>query len=218
MDWLTFSSNIVGSLAWPLVVIGLLILLRRHLAGLAGRLEELTLPGGTKAKFAKQLDIARLELVDVEQPRFPGGKKIATALDSAIARGAEEPRPPSRQEERERESTLEYLKLANLHPEAAVLQAYREIEGHILDVRDLVSEEKATSAVGIVELLRSRGLLDERTFELFMRIRNLRSLAVHSKDRITPGEAIEYRALCRALFERLANVFFELRTVSPPRP
>jgi hypothetical protein len=48
MDWKQFFASMVGSLAWPVVVVALLVLLRKHLASMAERLEELTLPGGAR--------------------------------------------------------------------------------------------------------------------------------------------------------------------------
>jgi hypothetical protein len=41
MDWLTFIATVTGHIMWPLVIIVLLILLRKHVAGLAGRLDKL---------------------------------------------------------------------------------------------------------------------------------------------------------------------------------
>jgi hypothetical protein len=53
MDWLEFIASIVGSLAWPGVVLIFLWINRGHLANLLDWIEELTLPGGFKFKFTK---------------------------------------------------------------------------------------------------------------------------------------------------------------------
>ena len=65
MDWLTFISKLIGDLAWPAVVVCLLLLLRPYLGGLAQRLEELTLPGGARAKFRDDLEAAREQAIPV---------------------------------------------------------------------------------------------------------------------------------------------------------
>jgi hypothetical protein len=56
MDWLTFITKLVDAFVWPGLVLVLLWWLRPHLGGLARRLEELTLPGGAKAKFRQELE------------------------------------------------------------------------------------------------------------------------------------------------------------------
>src|SRR5438270_10049019 len=78
MDVLTFISNLVGSLVWPVVVIVLLVFLRPRLEGLADRLQELSLPGGTKAKFEKRLDAARLESEKVNAGRGSAKRRTET--------------------------------------------------------------------------------------------------------------------------------------------
>jgi hypothetical protein len=59
MDWKSFIASIVGSLAWPSVVVTLLILLREQIGSLAEHLQELSLPVGARASFEKQLETAR---------------------------------------------------------------------------------------------------------------------------------------------------------------
>lgn len=54
MDWLQFIAAVVGHLAWPSVVVVLLILFRTHLGLLAERLIELSY-GGAKITFEKKL-------------------------------------------------------------------------------------------------------------------------------------------------------------------
>jgi hypothetical protein len=58
MDWLQFFASIIGSLAWPAVVLVVLWYNRHRLANLPDWIEELTLPGGTKVKFTRALDKA----------------------------------------------------------------------------------------------------------------------------------------------------------------
>ena len=57
MDWLTFTTHLVDavvSLAWPMVALVLLFLLRPHFGGLAARIESLKLPGGAEAHFLRR--------------------------------------------------------------------------------------------------------------------------------------------------------------------
>jgi hypothetical protein len=52
MDWLQFIASIIGSLAWPSVIIALLFILRRQIVSLVVRMEELAF-AGVKMKFAR---------------------------------------------------------------------------------------------------------------------------------------------------------------------
>jgi hypothetical protein len=59
MDWLQFISSTLVGFAWPSVLIVLMVILRKQISALAGRIEEVTLPGGAKAKFEKAIGEAR---------------------------------------------------------------------------------------------------------------------------------------------------------------
>jgi hypothetical protein len=62
MDALEFIASIIGSLAWPSVVLVVLWYNRQRLASLPDWIEELTLPGGTKIKFVRALASAEAKL------------------------------------------------------------------------------------------------------------------------------------------------------------
>src|SRR5262245_46123090 len=58
MDELTFFAKIaerLGSLAWPAVLVTILIVYRDHIADLLERIVEVALPGGTKLTFKDRL-------------------------------------------------------------------------------------------------------------------------------------------------------------------
>jgi hypothetical protein len=58
MDWLQFFDGMVGHLAWPLVFIVLLIVLRKHVGSLAERLLEFSFAGAT-AKFSAGISVGK---------------------------------------------------------------------------------------------------------------------------------------------------------------
>src|SRR5262249_22744519 len=117
MDWKAFVASVVGSLAWPVVLAYFLFLFRDQLVGLPSRIEELTLPGGAGINLARQVDKVRdqAEIVEVEEGVPPTD---VLALDPAI------------------------LQLAQLFPEAAVVQAFKELEGVILQIRARLPDER----------------------------------------------------------------------------
>jgi hypothetical protein len=200
MDWLTFISKTIEALAWPAVVVVLLTLSRPFLKGLLERLEELTLPGGVGAKFGKDLAAARTiaEAESSERDASPEAK-----FDGA-------PNALPKPRIKFRDAADPFLQLARIFPEAAVLQAYQDLEQIFDENRDLIkyidqSRQMRDPVNTIINGLRGAGLLSNGWMDLYARIRNLRNLAVHGRGegRISPGEAMEYRALVYALIEQL---------------
>ena len=180
MDWKAFIASIFGSLAWPFVVITLLVLLRKHLPGLAKRIEEITLPGGVKAKFDKALDEGRIESELVPAESWPVDRKVTI------------------QDER-------HLELAKQFPEAAVMEAYKVVEKLLLQLRSRLDLPSRTNLRGVVSHLVERGVLTREVQPLFESFQQARNASAHVGDanKITPGEAIAYMEQA----ELLATVF-----------
>src|SRR5262249_47339279 len=66
--WLDFFASVIGSLAWPGLVLVVLWYNRQRLASLPDWIKELKLPGGTKIKFKRALDEARLLAAETATP------------------------------------------------------------------------------------------------------------------------------------------------------
>src|SRR3954454_5902101 len=137
MDWKQFIASVVGSLAWPSVIIVLLFLLRRQLAGLAERLQELSLPGGAKATFEKNLAGARRD-----------AEKIAPEPDDAT-------RIIPEGEERR------FQRLAQEFPEAAIIERFKYIEGLLFRVAEYLDLKGQKHPINAIEELHRQGLIDE---------------------------------------------------------
>lgn len=190
MDWLQFLSSVIGSLAWPLVVLVLLVLLRRHLGPLAGRLEELSLPGGAKAKFKEQLESGRqsAETVALDAPNAIE-RPVSPAMDGT------------------------FLELAKNYPDAAISQAWKEVEDVLLEIRGRLPDVQERSNLNsVVRRLKERGLIDGAAEKLFLNLRQARNTAVHAgkSARITTGEAVEYRDQVRVLLSLFRSVLERL--------
>lgn len=189
MDWFQFIASVVGSLAWPSVLIVLLIILRRQIGSLATRLDELTLPGGAKAKFVRELDAVRKvsEKIPIAT-RFSRGNLVAQ--DGVFV---------SRDD-------LSMLRLRDLSPEVIVLEAYKKIEETIEERSpNLPVELQRRNPVQLIEELAKKGFLDSEAHALFFRLRETRNTAAHagSFTKITSGEAIEFREHAKFLAEIL---------------
>jgi len=167
MDWKSFLVAIAGAIAWPAVVGGLLFVVRKELPGLVKRLNRLEV-AGAKAEFVQALERAKGEAEKLETPNV---RKALTA------------RPDER-----------YLRLANEHPEAAVMDCFREVERRLMEIRTRLAIPDRTNLSGIVRELVARGLLDADAEALFNSLRQARNAAAHAtaEHRVTPGEAVDF--------------------------
>jgi hypothetical protein len=184
MDWLQFIAAVVGHLAWPAVLLVLLFFLRTQIASLAFQLEELTLPGGAKAKFDKQLDQARQE-----------SEKVQIERSDAI---------PDQSQSRDRDAEL-----AEKFPEAAVVEAFRKLELKLQVIKlHMPMLPLRTTMVALVQTMLDLQLIDAHEYELYINLREARNAAVHARVRLTPGEAFEYQqraAIMSGVLDRVLN-------------
>lgn len=192
MSWLEFLSSLVRSLAWPVTVATLIILLRAPVTRVL-----LTL---THLKYKDlELDFGR-ELKQLE--------KEARAIDIA-------PQPPKSIAPTKKDSAQfleEASRLAKDFPEPAVALGWQAVEDELMSavMRLAISPNfpPHNSAMKNAELLKEQNAIDQRTFELLNRMRNLRNMAVHGAGTrgITTDEAIEFLAIARGVVERLREV------------
>jgi hypothetical protein len=188
VDWLQFFASLIGSLAWPAVVIAVLFLLRTHLVAIATRIEELSLPGGTAIKLAKQVRQVQTEaeLVEAEQGLDEAAPVIT--LDPSV------------------------LQLAEQFPEAAVLEAYKELESVLLQIRARLPNGKPrrTGPEVMTDLLDQK-YISESIFSLYQTLRETRNTLVHVRgDRLSQATAVELISQVKLLTDILRRVLNQL--------
>lgn len=185
MDWKQFVSSIVAALAWPFVAVVLLVLLRKHLAGLAARLEEVTF-GGAKAKFVRELERARDD---------------SATLAPQVEIGENE--PPPKADDR-------FLKLANEFPEAAVIEAYKGVEQALYALAQHLGT--AVRPPAIIKRLEHDGYATTNLLRSLDSLRSARNAAAHGGggNRITPGEALEFREQAEIVRNALIKILVDI--------
>jgi hypothetical protein len=175
LDWKTFISSIVGSLAWPIVVGTLLYALRAQLPELLKRLRKASLGSGN-IELSEVLEKGREErnVVAAEHPEVEAN---AMQLDELT------------------------LNLANQFPEAAMMQAYKEVEGVLLQIRKQLDLPPRTNLRSIVRRLVERGVVDSEVEPLMAGFQQARNAVAHAETdgKITTGQALEYTAQARFL-------------------
>ena len=67
MDWLQFLASIIGSLAWPLALVVIVLILRRQLVDILRRLKRLKY-GEAEAEFGEKLEEVEEDIAELPTP------------------------------------------------------------------------------------------------------------------------------------------------------
>lgn len=174
MDWLTFFSKIIDSIAWPLVIILAVLILRKPLSSLIPLLRKLKYKD-FEAEFSKEVSELR-HIVKKEIPSPP-----APVPTFKTPRAVAE----------------ELQKLADLSPRSVVLEAWRDVESTAIETAQrkelVIARTPHPSPVTIGRTLAEAGVIDENQFEAFNMLRSMRNKAAHVDDfALDKDDALEY--------------------------
>lgn len=180
MDWLTFFSNAVASLAWPTVLLVIVVVLRRELGNLVGTLRRLKWKD-LEAEFGQEL-----KELEAAAKRLPPAEAKPILSDHTSANS-------------HTDGTSTVQALARLSPSAALLTSWIVVEeaiGRAVN-RLAISADPPwmVSPLRKTELLQQYTNIDHSTLAVLHRLRALRNRAAHSSADIaalSPADAIEY--------------------------
>ncbi len=190
MTLLEFIASVVGSLAWPLVVVVAVIVLRAQLRDMVG--------GITKLRFKYlELDFGR-GLKEVE--------KLAKAIDETQT----SPELDAAVVLKDSFHTIaEAERLAADFPEAAITLAWSAVEGELVEApaRLGIKPDWPTFS-SVAEQLHETAFINDATYDVFKRMQKLRNMAVHGfgSGRITSDEAREFVVLTRDIVKKLRGL------------
>jgi hypothetical protein len=190
MNVLQFIASLVGSLAWPAVVFGVALVLRKPLGDLLPLLQHIRYKD-LELEFGKRVEELQAEVAE-ELPA--PGEAAATAEPERAA----------------------LLKLAEISPRAAVLEAWRAVEAAALKAaRRLEPDEpgRTMSSYEAIRYLERSGKLDRAIAGPLQELRMLRNEAAHAPEFALRREsALEYASLA----ERLALHLSRLGSAAAP--
>ena len=185
MDWLTFISTVIGSIAWPAVLVGVIVWLRKPLLRLAGSL-----------RSAKYKDI-----------ELEWGQKLEQLEGKADQAKLPEPgdRPAWVYESPDDWTFGDYIeRLAPISPRAAISEAWRHVEIALKEAGRRAGNAPPHHFYRLVKSLREQNRLPRDAAALVEDLRVLRNQAVHSDDAdIPPERAIEFGRLAERLIASL---------------
>jgi len=176
MDWLTFVSKLIDSLAWPLAALVLGLVFRRKLLDLIPAIRKFK-AGPLEAEFelaAKEIRVSAAEV----------------SAKSEATKGGE----PESQREEGRKEIVESLLSARSDPAGMILEGWSKVDGELFRLGHQLGDivDPLTSTAKVYESVMSSGVLPFETTRLVRELRDLRNKVAHVKVVPTSEAAQDY--------------------------
>jgi hypothetical protein len=187
MSGLEFTASVIKSLAWPTVVLIIVVVLRKPIAEALRR--------GLRRVKAGPFELEWEEkLIDVRQE-----VEASPDLASSVVGRLTEAVVPSD----------ELTALAKTSPAAAVMESFSRLEAELRRLVQPLEPERSErlSAVGLARLARQHGRISPETENAVEGLAVLRNLAAHGRatEDVTVGRAVEFVALVEAVLFALRS-------------
>ena len=193
MDLYQFVASIVGSLAWPSMILTALILFRRKLMELLPLLEAEV--KGVKFRFAS----AAKEVVKLTLEQVPSA--------------GDNPTP---------EEISKFEEIKKLSPRAAVLELAYELEEAVRGFAagmGIDQNTRTTTLRGLTRLLRSHELIDEKTSALLDDLNAIGNVAKHGRELdLTEADAGRFQQYAQVAINQFHIVTEAAKAMDRPAP
>ncbi|WP_139182873.1 hypothetical protein [Actinopolyspora xinjiangensis] len=192
MSWLQFIADLVGVLAWPVLVSVGLVIFRKPITALAqgmaaGRSLKRVKAGPIEAEWEQQLDQTEQAMVGAAQ--------------------LQNERPDS--DTAEDPHTEELLALASKSPTGALLKAFQLLEielSRVAEESGVLKDSKRRSTPQLSRLLHADGRIDDETMTSVRSVSEVRNQVVHEDADITPARAAQYVLVAMELRSRVGRI------------
>ena len=183
MNGLQFTSSLISTLAWPVVVIVLVVIFRTHIASLLGRIKSYK-GMGQEVTFGDGLAVAENSVEEAA--------RSVSGDESGDKRTETEPSPLARE--------------AEDNPSFVVIRAWEQFvvalnelaEGR-LPIRNIRPDSFLSDPSLILRSLRKSEIVNDEFVTAATELRLLRNKVAHGQHNPTPGEALAYAESARSL-------------------
>lgn len=193
-SWQEFIASLVGSLAWPAVLLALAWMFRTALGRLlTGDVKRLKAgPAGFEVEYWERVIAEAREELDLERTLPPNGAAAADETPQTFRN--------------------EMVELAAISPRTAVMESFRRVELQLRSMLESsgVEQVRPVGARTMAEMALQRELITGATVDAIRGMSTLRNLAVHDRDdsKVDERRALEFIDLSEA-------VLFALERESP---
>ena len=188
MDWLQFVASVIHSLAWPAVILTVVLLIRRPLLKLIPKLKSFKY-GDLEATFENGLDTVEADLLTLQPAESATRGTLPERIDT---------------------TTLFKLQLPGgtiRSPNEIIIHAWREIAGELRKLAESKSLGAAQIAppFQLARILANKEYISATLFHLINELRKLRNVAAHSDSagQITREQAKRYAENSAEVVEQL---------------
>jgi hypothetical protein len=182
MNGLGFIASVIRSLAWPVVLLVIFLVIRKPITALLPFLQ-------------------RLKFKEMEVEFSKGVKEVSAQVDQELPHVSTEAVP---------RELGPVARLAEVSPRAAVLEAWRTVEAAALDAARRLQVESFTNQTLTFEALRKLdkdARIDPSVATLLRELRSLRNAAAHAPEfSLSMEAAIEYAASCARVAAYLGSL------------
>ena len=189
MDWITFASKAIDSLAWPIVALSLGLIFRRKLLDLIPNIRKFK-AGPLEAEFERE---AKQVLASAEQA-------------GSHAKPVELARPDSTPADAESEIVSKLIG-ARTDPAGIILGGWSSVDGELfrLGLQLDMFVDPLTSTTKVYEVVMSSDMLPDETRKLILKLRDLRNQVAHAKVAPTVDAAQDYLLAVARVVELIHN-------------
>lgn len=191
MNRLEFIANLINTLAWPVVVLIIVILLKKPFSKLL-------------------LGLSRLKYNELEMDFEKELSKLEKTIDLQNENGDHNPMDNLLIDEKKEN---EVLSIAKIHPSAAITLAWIMLEKEIVNTINRLSISADyplyNSVLKNVNLLKEQKYIDTITYELINEFRQIRNRVSHyhnDGDNLTYLDAVKYFELTNRLIKTLTLI------------
>jgi hypothetical protein len=197
LSWLQFVDNTIGHLAWPIIVLIIIMLVHPHLKALVDRILEFSF-GGATVKFGQFLT----QGTDIVDEAAKEDTRIAPQLSSRrfISNG---PRLVAAGPEDFGIAVLPEARAGQ--PVHNIFAAFAEVEEWLENIGAALKIKARNGA--LMGMLLKRGLLSQDCMEVYDNLRLARNAVAHGRAAMpTVAEGLEYVRQANFLNDKLAHV------------
>ncbi|WP_199440789.1 hypothetical protein [Umezawaea beigongshangensis] len=223
MEWFTAISGLLVDLAWPIVALTAIVLFRRPLGEVIGRVRSVEVPGGA-ITFGDELEQVERQLQDASErlAELPFGRGHEQPWDlqpdppsQAGTHGSVPPptfgepgyggEPADRSPPAAR-GTGGDRSAVDPDPVGTVVRSWSAVEEKVVDLYGAVTGDPSRQFYGDVVLMRLAGVLPVELAGAIRSLRRSRDLAVRGSGEVSAGEAVAYASSADTAIEMLEAV------------
>ncbi len=187
MDLYSFIASIINTLAWPIVFVVFILILKKPLSQLL-------------------LGLSKFKYNNIEMDFGKELSKLENTLKENVKDQAQDVLRPMN------DKADEVITVAEISPSAAITITWTMVEQEIISVIDRMAISPDyppyNSLLKNITLLRDNNLIDESTYLLINELRTLRNNAVHAHNEkhISYLEAVKYYEIAIIIIDRLMKI------------